>query len=128
MPLTYQAFLNSLLGSLGCERVAAPTRRRLAQVVMARWRFSGSPLTIEDVQDRHGSPLTALMQEFVRRAIETLANIHETDATFDKDLWNYSEIAHDIEEQRDVESDHCRRRKFDSDSYTELPEYDSSAL
>lgn len=126
MPLTYQAFLNSLMGSLGCDRIAASTRRRLAQITLASWSFSDKQLTVEQVEDRHGAKLTGLMHEFVRRAIESLAGIHSTDSSFDKDLWNYSEIAHDIEEQRDVEAGHRNHPSRAVDSDSELPYAEAS--
>lgn len=116
MPLTYQAFLNSMLASLGCERICIETRTRLVQLTMSIWDFKYGTTTLA-VEERYGSKLTEQMQEFVRRAVETMLDVHRLDGSFDKELWNYSEIAHDIEEQRDVEnlSNHRYRHTHDPD-------------
>jgi hypothetical protein len=121
MPLTYQAFLNSMLASLGCDRICIETRTRLVQLTMSIWDFKFGTTTLA-VEERYGSRLTEQMQEFVRRAIETMLDVHRLDGSFGKELWNYSEIAHDIEEQRDVEnlSNNRHRRSHDPDPVVPL--------
>lgn len=127
MPLTYQKFRDSIVDSLGKEKIARAARARIVNLVIGSWNFGGQEPTAESIESLAERPkFSNAMRRYAESAIETMRQVIATDATLVKDIWNFSEIAHDIEEQRNVESNRNRRLVFITDGYQELPEFGSS--
>lgn len=122
MQMTFQVFCNSIYSVQKQDRIQHKLRTQLLNLVLANWKFSGSPLTARCVQEAYGKKLTPAMSEFVTGVIATIQNVLDTDPTFLKDVWNYSEIAHSIESQRYEEALRNRRVYRIVDGPRELPQ------
>lgn len=122
MQMTFQTFCNSIFSVQKQERLQPKLRTHLLNLVLAHWKFSGSPITARCVQDVYGKKFTGAMSEFVSGVIATIQNVLDADPSFLKDVWNYSEIAHSIESQRHEEAVRNRRIYRIVDGPRELPQ------
>ncbi len=121
MPLTYQTFVNAIAQSCGATEITESLRARVITIVLATWNFTTNGTDENEVAEKYGRKLTPALKEYAKRVVETIRTVHSMDETLRKDLWNYSEIAHDIQERRNVENDRNRRTFFIVDGPQELP-------
>lgn len=120
MALPFQTFINSVVSANGQGHINSKTRMRLANLVVGHWKFSGDELTIADVEIEYGKGMTAAMRSFVAGVLGTVAGVLVADPKFRNELWDFSEIAHDIEANREEVSSR-RRIHYIHDGPCELP-------
>lgn len=121
--MTYQSFLNAILESQGNRNLSVSVRCRLVRIVLSKLKFNGTAPDISEIEAEYGIALTKSMREFVEHTIGSIQGAFAVDATIAKDIWNFSEIAHDIEEQRVEDRARHRRVHRIVDGPVELPGY-----
>lgn len=120
MALPFQTFVNSVVEANGQGHINAATRTRLVYLTLAHWKFSGTELTIDDVAAEYEKKMTAAMRSFVAGVLGTIAGVMLADPKFRHELWDFSEIAHDIESNRQAYAP-GRRIHYIHDGPRELP-------
>lgn len=130
MSLTFQTFRNSVLASLGSPDIPTSVRGKIVNIVLGHWTFSssGETPTVDQVQEIYGKDrLSFTERRYAATAIDTVNSMLRIDPSILGELWNFSETAHDIEEQRNVEKDRNRRTYFIVDGPQELPGFPEQA-
>lgn len=120
MALPFQTFVNSVVSANGQGHINAKTRMRLVNIVLGHWKFSGEELSIDDVEREYGPNMTSAMRSFTAGVLGTIAGVLIADPKFKFELWDFSEIAHDIEANREEVSSR-RRIHYIHDGPCELP-------
>lgn len=120
MRVTFQFFANSLVRSIADLGISEKIRHRLIRIVLSCWKFDGGIVRLDEVEAKYGRQLTKAMQRFVAYLIEAIEGILITDRSLKGELWNLSEVAHDIEENRAANVRVIRIK----DGPLELPEFE----
>jgi hypothetical protein len=125
--LTFQKFRDSVIQTQGFEELPSGVRSRIVNLVVGHWRFGDDAVvTVEEVAASFGKRMSFSERKYAGRTIETIQSVLRVDPSAQRDIWDFSEIAHDIEEQRDVEKNRNRRTYRIVDGPQELPGFPES--
>lgn len=119
--LSFQKFRNSVVEAQGFTELAPARRARIVNIVIGNWKFGGEELTEKEIEKLFGKRMSYSERKYARTTAETIKAVLATDPSALSEIWNFSEIAHDIEEQRDVEKSRNRRTYRIVDGPQELP-------
>jgi hypothetical protein len=119
--LTFQKFRDSVVQTQGFQELPSGVRSRIVNLVVGHWRFGGDVITTEEIVASYGKRMSFSEKKYVGTTIETISSVLRVDPSARRDLWDFSEIAHDIEEARDVEKNRYRRTYRIVDGPQELP-------
>lgn len=122
MSLPFQSFRNSVVATQGFLELPPDRRARFVNLVVGHWKFrNGEEVTVDEISSESGLRLSYSDREYIKLTIDTIRSVLKTNPSALQEIWNFSEIAHDIEEQRDVEKNRYRRTYRIVDGPQELP-------
>lgn len=127
--LTFQKFRDSVVATQGFQELPSGVRSRIVNLVIGHWRFDDdAAVTVEEVAASFGKRMSYSERKYAGTTIETIQSVLRVDPSARRDLWDFSEVGHDIEEARDVEKDRYRRTYRIVDGPQELPGFPHEPL